>query len=106
MAGFMKRFSDGKADQLWAVVNANGTISRHRHATNAIKLGTGTYEIAFDRNVTNCVYVATVGPGGGGFALGEVNVAARDGNTFAVFVDTNSSGGSAADLPFHLLVNC
>ena len=50
--------------------------------------------------------MATVGPSGAGSALGEVNVADRSGNVEAVFVDTNTSAGTAADLPFRLVVVC
>jgi hypothetical protein len=50
--------------------------------------------------------VATVAPAGAGSALGELNVADRSGNAEAVFVDTNTSAGVAADLPFHLVVLC
>ncbi len=37
---------------------------------------------------------------------GEVNVADRSGNAEAVFVDTNTSAGAAADRAFRLIVVC
>jgi hypothetical protein len=37
---------------------------------------------------------------------GEVYVADRSGNAEAVFVDTNTSDGVAADRPFRLIVVC
>ena len=89
-----------------AAVNADGTLARNTGATNVIKLGVGTYEVEFDRNVTQCFYTATVGPAGGGSALGEVNVAPRGGNANAIFVDTNASDGTGADKPFFLIVFC
>ncbi len=105
MAAFLARLMN-RGVTLYSVVNANGTLARDRGVTTVNKLGTGTYEVIFDRNVTSCVYTATVGPSGGGSALGEVNIASRGGNANGVFVDTNTSAGTAADLPFHLLVTC
>ena len=67
---------------------------------------TGSYEVDFARDVTQCTAVATVGPSGAGSALGEVNVADRSGNPEAVFVDTNNSDGTTADKPFRLVVVC
>ncbi len=68
--------------------------------------GLGNYEGRL-RTQRHCLTaVATVGPSGGGSALGEVNVADRGGNVEAVFVDTNNSDGTAADKPFRLIVVC
>jgi hypothetical protein len=50
--------------------------------------------------------VATLGPSSTGSAAGEISVADRSGNTEAVFVDTNTSSGAAADVPFRLVVVC
>ena len=94
---------------LFAEVNANGTLANQCSGcgVSVIKLGLGNYEVDFARNMTaTCTAVATVGPAGGGSALGEVNVADRGGNAEAIFVDTNTSAGAAADLPFRLVVVC
>ena len=93
---------------LFAEVNANGTLANSSGAgVSVLKLGgSGGYEVDFSRNIVACTAVATVGPSGAGSALGEVNVADRGGNAEAVFVDTNTSSGTAADLPFRLIVVC
>lgn len=92
---------------LGAAVNGDGTLTRGSGTTSATKLGgTGNYEVEFDRDLSTCFFVATVGPAGGGSSQGEVNVALRGGNSSAVFVDTNESDGTAADKPFHLMVFC
>jgi hypothetical protein len=97
---------------LFAEVQANGTLDNSSGANNgnavtvAKLAGTGTYEVDFGRNIQACTAVATIGPSGGGSALGEVNVADRGGNAEAVFVDTNNSDGTAADKPFRLVVVC
>ena len=47
------------ARHLWAVVNQNGTLARGSRVTAVTWLGTGRYEVTFDRNVTGCAYIAT-----------------------------------------------
>jgi hypothetical protein len=96
---------------LFAEVSAAGALDNSSGNTggtvSVIKLALGNYEVDFGRNVTtSCTAVATVGPSGGGSALGEVNVADRGGNPNAIFVDTNNSDGTAADKPFRLVVVC
>lgn len=93
---------------LFAEVQANGTLDNSSGGgVTVLKLGgSGNYEVDFARDVTACTAVATIGPSGGGSALGEVNVADRGGNAEAVFVDTNNSAGTATDLPFRLVVVC
>ena len=92
---------------LFATVNADGTVANSSGGVTVIKLGsTGNYEVDFARDVTQCAFTGTVGPAGGGSALGELNVADRAGVPNAVFVDTNNSDGAAADKPFHLIVVC
>ena len=93
---------------LTAEVSATGVLDNQCPGcgVTVTKLGVGTYEVDFARTITACTFVATVGPSGGGSALGEVNVADRGGNAEAVFVDTNNSDGTAADKPFRLVVVC
>jgi hypothetical protein len=106
MSAFIMRAVD-LVQPMFAVLNANGTLARGRSVTSVLKLGgLGNYEVVFNRDVTTCVYTATLGPSGGGSTFGEVNVASRAGNANGVFVDTNNSDGISADKPFHLLVNC
>ena len=92
----------------FAQVNADGTLANASNpGTTSGRVGaTGSYEVDFGRSVSACAFTATVGPAGGGSALGEVNVADRSGNAEAVFVDTNNSDGATADKPFQLVVVC
>lgn len=91
---------------LFAEVAADGTVDNSSGSVTAAKLGTGLYEVDFARNVSACTAVATIGPSGASTAAGEVDVADRSGNVEAVFVDTNNSAGTGADLPFRLVVVC
>jgi|SRR5690349_20584268 hypothetical protein len=97
---------------LWAAINADGTVARsdgaNTNSTATKKFLTGSYQVSFFRNVTGCVYVATIGNAGIGNPLhGSIVVAARFQVPNAVFVETRTTPtGALADRPFHLFVNC
>jgi hypothetical protein len=94
---------------LFAEVAAGATLdasSGNVTVTRIGAVGSGQYEVDFARNIVACTAVATLGGSGSGTALGEVNVADRAGNEEAVFVDTNTSSGTAADRAFRLVVVC
>ena len=97
-----------QAKDLWAVVAADGALSRKNPAAaSAGKLGTGEYEVVFDRDVTACAYNVTLGSTDTTEApAGEAGASQRAGNAKAVAVVTRDSGGTKADRPFHLTVNC
>ncbi|MGE5764303.1 MAG: hypothetical protein ACM3ZF_10630 [Mycobacterium leprae] len=74
---------------------------------SSLRLGVGFYQVIFNRNVSNCAYVATIGDQANGQQPpGEITVATRAGNNNGVFVSTHNSAGGAADLDFHLVVIC
>uniref|UniRef100_B8HR20 Secreted protein n=1 Tax=Cyanothece sp. (strain PCC 7425 / ATCC 29141) TaxID=395961 RepID=B8HR20_CYAP4 len=95
-------------DERFAVVSSTGTLARSVGVVSAAKLtGTGNYQVIFNRNVTECVYEATIGnPGTGVAPAGQITVASRAGNVNGVFIKTYDSAGRASDRPFHLYVGC
>jgi hypothetical protein len=96
-----------RAKDQWAVVGADGTLTRKNGAASATRLGTGDFEVAFGADITACAYNATLGSiDASDPPAGEVAVSQRAGNAKAVRVLTRDSGGTAADRPFHLTVNC
>ena len=96
-----------RAKDQWAVVGADGALTRKNGAAAATKLGTGDYEVVFGGDVTACAYNATLGTADTTDPpAGEVGVSQRAGNAKAVRVVTRDSAGAAADRPFHLTVNC
>jgi hypothetical protein len=99
---------DCKAGNRWAVINANGTISRaSTKVKGAIHLGTGVYEVDFGSSVLKCAYTANVGnPGAGNPAALTVSLASRAGNKKGVFVWVQDTSGSNVDASFHLDVAC
>lgn len=94
-------------DSRFAVINSNGTFARGDGVSSVARLGLGTYQVIFNRNVTRCVYTATIGPAAAaGVPAGVAGVAPRAGNVNGVFVQTRNLAGAGADLPFYLYVGC
>jgi hypothetical protein len=96
-----------QARPLWAVVTGAGAVARTYGATGATRLDAGDYQVAFNRDVTNCAYTATLGSSDTAIPdAGEVGVAQRAGNAQAVRVVTRDSSGTGADRAFHVTVSC
>lgn len=95
---------------LFAEVSATAVLDNHSGGVTVTRVGAvgaGQYEVDFGRNIAQCTSVATIGLSGAGAPVaGEVYVADRSGNAEAVFVDTNTSDGAAADRAFRLVVVC
>ena len=88
-------------------MNASGSIARGAGTTSAGRLGAGVYEVVFGQNVTNCVFVASVGDSAEGTGTsGAATVTRRAGNANAVRVETRTSANALADRAFHLVVVC
>jgi hypothetical protein len=106
------------ATNLWCVVDADAT--RARGSSHCVSSGhpaaifaprivatSGTYEVIFDRDVSACAYVATLGDVGvAGAPHGTIGTASRLGNANGVYVETRDSTGTLANIPFHLAVFC
>jgi len=96
-------------DQLWAVVNSDGSLARAGCPNTSSKsLSTGTYQVNFPHVITNCAFVATVGLSGfsGTSAPGMVTVVGRAGTNNALFIQTSDKTGTLASLGFHVSVQC
>lgn len=96
-------------DNLLAVVNADGTLSRGTVGTTAVDAGAaGAYRVGFDRNVRGCAYSATVGLTGaaGTTPDGTATVVGAGAGVNEVFVTTHNTAGTQVDRPFHLTVDC
>ena len=92
---------------LTAVVAANGTVARGNGvtSTNAKLLGNGLYTVEFDRDLSDCFWVAQIGNGNTTPTIyGEMSTWLDAPN--AIFVQTATSGGLLADRPFQLIVHC
>jgi hypothetical protein len=97
---------------LWAVIGADASLARSSGATGAHKISDqfneqGQYEVDFNRDVTQCAYVASRGTIDiGSPSPGLIGATRRDGNPNGVFVETWNPDGVLADSAFHLVVVC
>ena len=90
-----------------AAIGANGVVARGRGVGSAARTGNGRYQVIFDRDVRSCAYLATVAdPGAANPPQGQVTAGALASNVNGVDIRTETSGGAAANKPFHLLVSC
>jgi hypothetical protein len=92
---------------LTAAVEAFGTLDRGIGAIALQHNPPGAYVVTFDRDVTQAVYVATIGMPGRIVPMppGEITVMGGPApNQVSVF--THSSTGVRSDLGFHLAVHC
>jgi hypothetical protein len=97
---------DSSAFRLWAVTRSNGTLERQSGATDVDRTGEGRYEVTFNRDVSDCAYLATIGqPTTGTPPAGEIGVS-RSNDVNAVLVRTRGSDGTFTDRGFHLAVHC
>ena len=96
------------ATKLWAVIDFNGTVARASGiGTGTFREDTGIYDVFFNRDVSGCAYVATLGgPDAGTPPAGTVAVTNLSGAPKGLFVITRNSAGNNASLPFHLAVFC
>jgi hypothetical protein len=92
---------------LWAVVTSLGTLSRGFRAVSASRPQFGQYNVVFDRDVTNCAYVATTGAiGTGNVPPSLVSVAGLLSNPNGVFVEIRDITFTVQNNSFHLVVHC
>jgi len=92
-----------------AVVNSDGSLARGDHAVSVTHTSGGSsYIVAFDRNVTNCTFNATIGLSGSAFTSppGFITVVGAAVNANAVYVSTTDSAGTGAERGFHLNITC
>jgi hypothetical protein len=102
--------SETAAGDRWAVVNRDGTLARFKGAVSSGRGDTssGSYIVKFNRDVTYCMYQATIGlPGSVGVELpGEITVVRRFNEPRAVYITTHDSSGKQTDRSFHLYIGC
>lgn len=94
-------------EQLYAVVNADGTLSRGTAGATSTRDDAGVYRVNFNRNVSGCAFSAGQHDVATGFGDRGFTALATSGNTpNGVYVETFGTNNVAADRPFHLTVTC
>jgi hypothetical protein len=92
------------APNLFARVNAAGTLVAGSEVTSVTHLATGIYEVTFTRVVSQCAFVATTA-NAYSQAL-TVFTAGGHASANGVYVETKNQGGGLTDGPFELVVDC
>ena len=92
---------------LFAQVNADGTVANSSGGVTATRLGLGTYEVDFGRDISSCAFLSTQGEAGVGGAGGAITgVTDRSGNAEAVFATVRTDANALVDRAFQLVVVC
>ena len=92
---------------LFAQVNSDGSIFNSSGGVTGLSLGTGTYQVDFGRDISQCGFTATQGEGGIGGAGGAImGVTDRSGNANAVFATTRDAAGALVNTAFQIVVVC
>ena len=91
---------------LWAVVNPDGTLARKSGVLGATHTQTGIYRVQFNRNITQCAWLATIGSAASKTLYGFIEAELASSTTDSVQVGTRDIHGVAADRGFILSVLC
>ena len=92
---------------LFALVANDGQLVRGRGVATTARVSTGSYTVSFDRDVSGCVYTATVGGRGGVPPEPRFITTDLGGSMKIVIIEAWSvDAQSRADTSFHLVVRC
>ena len=86
---------------MWAEVSSSGGYVKGSRVTSLTHVGTGSYQVDFDRDVSGCGYTAT-----SYFYGTTMEVEPRSGDANAVFVGAADYNGTGVDTYFYLTVTC
>jgi hypothetical protein len=93
------------ATKLFVAVDSGGTLSKNSGATSATRASAGVYRIAFNTNITNCVYLANAGQDAGSLFEDYHLYTSRTG-TNTVDVEIFDEKNTPLDRSFYLAVFC
>ena len=102
-AGFMTP-AVAASTNLFAKIDASGALVAGNGVSSATQVGTGQYEVTFNRNVSSCAYVAT--PENAHSQAVQVFTAGGHASANGVYVETKNQGGGLTSSPFDLVVDC
>jgi hypothetical protein len=92
---------------LFALVANDGQLVRGRGVATTAKVSIGSYTVSFDRDVSGCVYTATVGGRGGVPPEPRFITTDLGGSMKTVLIEAwTVDARSRADTSFHLVVRC
>src|SRR5947209_6430578 len=92
---------------LFALVAGDGQLVRGRGVATTARVSIGSYTVSFDRDVSGCIYTATIGGRGGVPPEPRFITTDLGGSMKTVTVEAWSADArSHADTTFHLVVRC
>jgi hypothetical protein len=91
--------------KLFVAVDAGGTLTKNSGATSTTRASAGTYRVAFNTNITNCVYLANGGQDAGSLFEDYHLYTSRTG-TNTVNVEIFDEKNTPLDRSFYLAVFC
>lgn len=96
------------SNQMFAVVEPNGTLTKASgQGIASVRVGTGTYEVRFGRDISQCASQATSSKIGSGTpARRLIRTASLDAEPEGIFVDMVDTTFATADGGFALTVIC
>jgi hypothetical protein len=95
------------ATTLWAVVSETGTLARGSGVVGSSEERPGEYAVTFNRNITKCAFMATVGTVSSAVPPARfIGVDYASANPDEVFIETYGFKGENVETPFHLAVFC
>jgi hypothetical protein len=94
--------------RVFAVVNADSSLLRGKAVASTSHLSTGVYDVRFNRNISSCAWVGTVGFGtfSGATGAAQITITGRAGTNNGLFVTTFNGAGTPTDEPFSAIVVC
>jgi hypothetical protein len=96
--------ASGSSSNLFATVGMTGNVIDGGGVTGATHIGTGQYEVTFNKDVSGCAYVAST-QNAYSQAL-QIFTAGGHLSSDGVYVETKNQGGGLTDGPFNLIVDC
>ena len=92
---------------LFALVASDGQLVRGHGVASTARVSMGSYTVSFDRDVSGCVYTATVGGRGGVPPEPRFITTDLGGSMKTVIIEVWSvDARSRTDMSFHLVVRC
>jgi hypothetical protein len=92
---------------LFALVANDGQLVRGRGVATTAKVSSGSYTVSFDRDVSGCVYIVTVGGRGGVPPEPRFITTDLGGSMKTVIIEAWAADArTRADTSFHLVVQC
>lgn len=89
---------------LYANIGATGALVAGNGVASTAQVGSGQYEVTFNRDVSGCAYVAT--PQNAHSQAVQVFTAGGHASANGVYVETKNQGGGLTSSPFDLVVDC